>query len=441
MIEASYHFPNNFLWGTATAAHQVEGKNKNNWSEWEKTPGRIVDGSCSDNASGWWQGRWKEDFERAAATGQNAHRFSVEWSRIQPTPDTWDEKALLVYQKMAKKLVDLKMTPFVTLHHFTDPLWFRDKGGWESKESPVLFEKFVRRVVSVLSPYVKFWITVNEPNVYSVMGYLLGINPPGKSSAKATRTVFANLMRGHALAYHAIHSMQQDAKVGFSIHHAPLHPAHKWSPLDRIYSRFFNWNWNDAFPRTTQTGVFRFFFSLTRIPEAKQSMDFLGVNYYNRQFVSFTPRNKDTLFARIDPAKDAQPSRSRNFANDPAGMFETMKWARDFGLPIYITENGIEDEEDILRPRMLVENLHQVWRAANFNWNIKGYFHWSLVDNFEWLAGWTERFGLWGLDIHTQERVKRKSAEIYEAICKENGITSAMVQEFVPESFNILFPV
>ncbi len=440
MIEASYHFPKNFLWGTATAAHQVEGQNQNNWSEWEKEPGHITDGSRSGNASGWWRGEWKKDFERAATTGQNAHRLSVEWSRVQPTQDTWDEKALVVYQKMTKKLVELKMTPVITLHHFTDPLWFREKGGWESKDSPHLFESFVRKVVNALKPFVNFWITVNEPNVYSVMGYLFGMYPPGRSEIKATVTVFANLMRGHALAYHAIHGLQPEAKVGFSIHHAPMHPAHAWSPIDQILARFFDWNWNEAWPRTIQTGIFRFFLHPFKIPEAKGAMDFLGVNYYNRQFVSFAPKNKDTLFANIDLAKDVQPSKSRNFANDPVGMFETMKWAHSFGLPVYITENGIEDEADALRPRMLVENVHQVWRATNFNWNIKGYFHWSLVDNFEWLSGWTQRFGLWGLNNQTQERIKRKSAEIYEAICKENGITSAMVQKYLPECYKTLFP-
>ena len=297
MVEASFHFPKDFFWGTATAAHQVEGQNKNNWSEWEKEPGRIADGSRSDNASGWWQGEWEKDFERAAATGQNAHRLSVEWSRVQPTADTWDEKALVVYQEMVKKLVDLKMTPVITLHHFTDPLWFRDMGGWESKDSPRLFETFVRKVVTSLKPYVNFWITVNEPNVYSVMGYLFGQFPPGRSDIKATGIVFANLLRGHTLAYHTIHSLQPEAKVGFSIHHAPMHPVHSWSPFDTLLARFFDWNWNDAFPRTIQTGVFRFFLHSVKIPEAKGAMDFLGVNYYNRQFVSFAPKSKDTLFA------------------------------------------------------------------------------------------------------------------------------------------------
>jgi beta-glucosidase len=441
MIEASYHFPKNFLWGTATAAHQVEGQNQNNWSEWEKEPGHIADGSRSGNASGWWQGEWEKDFERAGATGQNAHRLSVEWSRVQPTPDSWDEKAMAIYQKMTEKLLGLKMTPVITLHHFTDPLWFREKGGWESKDSPQLFETFVRKVVTRLKPYVNFWITVNEPNVYSVMGYLFGFYPPGRTNIQATGNVFANLLRGHTLSYHTIHSLQPEAKVGFSIHHAPMHPAHAWSPFDQVLARFFDWNWNEAWLRSVQTGVFKFFLNPIKIPEAKGAMDFLGVNYYNRQFVSFAPTSKDTLFASIDLAKDAQPSKSRDFANDPKGMFETMKWAHGFGLPVYITENGIDDEADTLRPRMLVENLHQVWRATNFNWNIKGYFHWSLVDNFEWLSGWTQRFGLWGLNIRTQERTKRKSAEIYEEICKENGITSGMVQKYLPECYKTLFPV
>jgi beta-glucosidase len=121
-------------------------------------------------------------------------------------------------------------------------------------------------------------------------------------------------------------------------------------------------------------------------------------------------------------------------------MFDALKWAKQFDLPIIITENGIEDEADGLRPRYLVENIHQMWRAVNFSYPIKGYFHWTLVDNFEWASGWTQRFGLWGLDLNTQVRFKRKSADLYAAICKENGLSSEMVQRYAPEVFNKLFP-
>ncbi len=148
MPEAKYQFPQDFLWGTATSAHQVEGQNtNNNWAAWESEPGRIINGDKAGLACDWWNGRWEEDLRNAARDGQNAHRFSVEWSRIQPAPDRWDESALDRYRAMVKGMRRLGLTPVVTLHHFTDPLWIYERGGWENEETPKYFEGFVRKVV------------------------------------------------------------------------------------------------------------------------------------------------------------------------------------------------------------------------------------------------------------------------------------------------------
>jgi beta-glucosidase len=180
--QATYHFPTGFLWGTATSSHQVEGgNNNNNWAGWERDAGHIHAGQRAGLASDWWGGRWKEDFDRAADTGQNAHRFSIEWSRIQPTPDHWDESALDRYREMARGLERRGMLPLVTLHHFTDPLWLSERGGWENEETPQLFNRYVAKVVDALKEYVTMWITINEPNVYTMGGYLNGGFPPGKN--------------------------------------------------------------------------------------------------------------------------------------------------------------------------------------------------------------------------------------------------------------------
>jgi beta-glucosidase len=171
-VQATYHFPRGFLWGTATAAHQVEGNNINNqWWKWEQE-GHTK--GTSGLAADWWGGRWKEDFDRAAEGGQNAHRMSVEWSRIQPTPDTWDEDALERYRAMLRGLRDRGMTSLITLHHFSDPLWFYEMNGWENEQSPALFEKFVRKTVEALKEYCTLWCTINEPNVYALLGYVVG---------------------------------------------------------------------------------------------------------------------------------------------------------------------------------------------------------------------------------------------------------------------------
>jgi len=165
MAKATIQFPRGFLWGNATAAHQVEGNNtNNNWYAWEEA-GHTA--HKSGLACDWWGGRWKEDFDRAAETGQNAHRLSVEWSRIQPEKDRWDEGALDRYREMLRGLKERNLTAMVTLHHFTEPLWFVELGGWESDEAAQLFAEFVHKTVSALKEYTNLWVTINEPNVYA----------------------------------------------------------------------------------------------------------------------------------------------------------------------------------------------------------------------------------------------------------------------------------
>jgi len=441
MSEAAIHFPRGFLWGSATASHQVEGRNtNNNWYAWENTPGKIIEGQKSGIACDWWGGRWKEDFDRAQQTAQNAHRFSIEWSRVQPKPDVWDDEALDVYVSMARDLVHRGMTPLVTLHHFTDPLWLTEKGGWESGETPVLFAAFVRKVVGVLKEYVKLWVTINEPNVYVLSGWVEGAFPPGKNDLTAAMHVYANLVRGHAAAYHIIHELQPEAQVGTAINYRSVQPARKWMPLDGLLANFQRQVFNNAFAVAITTGKLDLYFRKIKIPEAAGTQDFVGVNYYSRDLVSFDLEAADIrLGTRTFPA-GAAVSPTGFIANVPAGMYEALKWAHGFNLPILVTENGVEDNLDTLRPRYLVEHLHQVWRAANFNWSIKGYFHWSLVDNFEWERGWTQRFGLWGLNTETQERIRRPSVDLYAAICKENGISSQMVRQYAPDALDTVFP-
>ncbi len=215
MAQATFHFPRGFLWGTATAAHQVEGNNTNNtfWA-WEQEPGRILNGHKSGLADDWWGGRWREDFDRAAECGQNAHRLSVEWSRIQPEPGRWDESALDRYREMVRGLVERNITPMVTLHHFTDPLWLEERGGWEQENTPQLFAAFTRKVVEALREYASLWVTINEPNVYAASGFFSGQFPPGKKDLGAAFRVLENMLRGHALAYQAIHGLQPTARVG-----------------------------------------------------------------------------------------------------------------------------------------------------------------------------------------------------------------------------------
>ena len=455
MPSASFHFPRGFLWGTATAAHQVEGNNtNNNWWKWEQeghTAGK------SGLACDWWGGRWKEDFDRAAEAGQNAHRLSVEWSRIQPEPDRWDEDALEHYRAMLRGLRDRNMTAMVTLHHFTDPLWLSEIGGpstglrrersgersgrgWETEAVVPLFEKFVHKTVEALKEYCTLWCTINEPNIYALEAYADKKFPPGQSNLLKAFRVEANLLRGHAAAYHAIHEIQAEARVGFAHHHRPMQARYRWFPLDVLERNIHFGAINLAFPSGIRTGVMRTPLGNKRIPQARGTQDFFGLNYYSQDTVAFDLGNPSELFGRRYYPKGSDLAEGGMNANIPEGLFQSIKWASQFGLPIIITENGIEDVKDTLRPRYMAEHVHQLWRAVNFNRPVKGYFWWSLVDNFEWERGWTQRFGLWELDVETQKRTKRPSADLYAAICKENGLTSEMVQQYCPEIYEKMFP-
>jgi beta-glucosidase len=440
MPQATYHFPKGFLWGTATASHQVEGSNtNNNWHKWEEE-GHTV--HRSGLAADWWGGRWREDFDRAAETGQNAHRFSLEWSRIQPTPDTWDEDAIEKYRNMLRGLRERNLTALVTLHHFTDPLWVTERGGWKNNEVVALFEKFTRKMVDALKEYVTLWCTINEPNVYVMSGYVQGVFPPGKHNLKLSMRVMGNMVRAHAAAYRAIHELQPEARVGYALHYRPMVPRLSWSPLDRLMRNIRYNGLNMAFPSAISTGVMKSPVGNQSIPETKGTQDYFGLNYYSVDTVWFSLFKPGELFSKSSYPKGADMSDNNFLANIPEGIFTSLKWVeRTYpNLPIIITENGVEDSDDHMRPRYIAQHLHQVWRAVNFNWQVKGYFHWSLVDNFEWERGWTQRFGLWGLDIDTQKRIRRPSVDFYAEICKENGISSEMVQKYCPEVFDKIFP-
>ena len=441
MPKATFYFPQGFLWGTATAAHQVEGNNtNNNWWAWEQQEGRIINGDKSGRACDWWAGRWREDFDRAQETYQNAHRLSVEWSRIQPAPDHWDESALDRYREMLIGLNERGMTAMVTLHHFSNPIWFEEMGAWENETAVDYFAAFVRKAVESLKAHCKLWVTINEPNVYAVGGYLGGMFPPGKNDLNLALEVLVNMVRGHAAAYKVIHDLQPEAQVGFAHNYRSFKPA-TWLPLDKLAVAFFQKVYNQSFAQALKDGCFNAVIKRVRIPEAAGTQDFLGLNYYSRDLLRFDLRKPKELFTRRYYPEDADLSETGFLANVPEGIIESVRWGNQFGIPMIITENGAEDSKDTFRRRYTIEHLHQLWRVMNHNFPVQGYFHWSLVDNFEWERGWTQRFGLWGLDLETQARIRRPSVDMYAEICKTNSILAEVVERYAPEIYSKIFPV
>lgn len=441
MIKATYHFPRRFLWGTATSSHQVEGDNRNNdWWTWEHEEDRVYRNQRSGKACDWWAGKWREDFDRAAETGQNAHRLSIEWSRIEPNQAIWDDEALAYYREIIQGALERGLKPMVTLHHFSSPQWIQDRGGWRNPEIVRHFKRYTRKVIKALGDLVDRWITINEPNTFLYFGYLRGDWPPGDQSLRRLPEVITNIINSHVAAFETIHDLYPGSQVGLAHHYRGFRPMNPRNPLDRWVARIKHQSFNNLFPNALCDGRVRFSSFRLNLPHAAQTQDFFGLNYYTTERSSFNLLQLSKIFEAGSFSEGADLSPNAFIASEPGGLWDALRWTLRYNTPVYITENGVEDANDDFRRRYLALHIHQVWRAVNFNWPIQGYFHWSLIDSFEWERGWSQKFGLWGLDVDTQKRSKRKSADFYAEICSLNGLSSESVAKFAPEVSDELFP-
>ncbi|MBN1178859.1 MAG: glycoside hydrolase family 1 protein [Anaerolineae bacterium] len=440
MPEATFHFPPDFKWGTATAAHQVEGSNENNdWWLWEQQDGRIKEGHRSQPSCNWWE-QAEEDFDRAAALGQNAHRLSVEWSRIEPREGYFDDAALERYRTMLQALRERGIEPMVTLHHFTTPLWLVEIGGWENRRVVHFFNRYVARVVEALGEFCDLWCTINEPNVMTALAYVRGIFPPGKQSLRLAMQVARNLLRAHAAAYRRIHVLQPEARVGFAHHEHIFDPANPRSPLDCWAAGMQHRSFNCVFTDSVVRGWWMLPLGFGPAWRLRKTLDWIGLNYYTRDVVAFDAQAAGELFARKFHQPGAELLDGGYGEFYPQGIARSLKRLSRFGLPIYITENGLPDADDDQRPRALLTHLYQVWKVIQECVPVMGYYHWTLVDNFEWAEGWTMRFGLISLSLETQERTPRPSAYLYRDICQANAITPSMIDTYAPEARELLLP-
>lgn len=397
-----------FFFGAATSAHQVEGGNSNDWSEWEtgadlrglhankrgietraQRAARIakdkdwpdyilknypnplqlenyISGRASDHYN-----RFQEDFDVAKKLGHNAHRLSIEWSRVEPEEGKFNKKEIEHYREVVRTLCERDLEPFITLWHWTIPLWLRDKGGWAHKTSPFYFARYVQKIVSAL-PEVKFWVTLNEPNVYAGQGYWRGVWPPNIRSPFQYFIANRNLTEAHRKAYVAIKSINSRSEVGV---------AQNVIYFAKFPARLKRYLWNH-----------RFFRSIRRF------QDFVGINYY----VS----DRDT----------EENSEFLNWPIDPEGIYFVLREVSRYRKPIYILENGIADAEDQKRAKFIQDHLRYVVKARNEGVDVRGYFYWSLLDNFEWDKGFWPHFGLVEVNYKTMERKIRSSAWEYKKI-------------------------
>ncbi|MGH2516779.1 MAG: glycoside hydrolase family 1 protein [Ktedonobacterales bacterium] len=432
-------FPAGFRWGVATSSHQYEGGNDNNWSAWERA-GHITSGDSCGRAADWWE-HAERDFDFAQSLGLNALRLSLEWSRIEPRPGEWDAQALDRYRRMLQGLRDRDIEPLVTLHHFTHPIWFEERGAFLATGSTELFARYATRAVEALGDLCDFWCTINEPNVYAVFGYQLGSFTPGRrGDAVGAVRVQASMARAHAAAYDAIHRAQPEARVGWAHHYNILDPANPRSSLDRLVAGTLDAAFNDFFPRAVLTGRAAFPFRLAAgdLATVRGACDYVGINVYYRDLVAFDPRRPLELFGRrfSAPGTPRSDQGVEQLSGEvyPAGIVRIAKRVSVFGKPIYVLENGVADAQDRLRPWVLTTAARTLLDALAAGVDLRGYYHWSLVDNFEWAEGWKLRFGLAALDIETQKRTPHPSAALYSAIAHANALTPEMLGDAEPET-------
>jgi beta-glucosidase len=420
---ARFSFPEDFLWGASTSAQQVEGNITNNdWAAWEEA-GKVAvrSGIACDHYH-----RFSADFDLAAAIGHNAHRFSIEWSRIEPEEGRFSDAERQHYRDVLLALHARQMEPVVTIHHYTFPRWLAEKGGWDCPTIERYYLRYVQYVVDAYGDLVRWWITLNEPVVQAFKGWLIGQWPPGRvGDYPRALQVIRRMLRSHVLAYHAIHERRRDAMVSVAKHCLALTPNHPRNPFDWISTRTRGFLFNELFLDALQTGRLAIpgqFFE--RLPFGR-TLDFIGINYYTRDFVRNTGLNLPGL---VGASATLELERRIGKRNDlgwevyPEGLGYFLRAFRRYRLPILITENGIPATDEDDRWGFIYLHLWQVMRAMATGIPVVGYLYWSLLDNYEWTDGYTARFGLIGVNFKTQDRIVRPSARWLAEVIRKRSL-------------------
>ena len=400
-------FPHNFLWGAATSAYQVEGNNLNSdWWEWER---RVGLKEISGEATRHYQ-LYKADFDLAKLLNHNCHRLSIEWSRIEPKEGKFLNNEIDHYIDVILSLRQRNLEPLVTLHHFTNPLWFSRLGGWLNKKAVDYFLRYVERIVEPLCDQVKYWITINEPIVYMYYAYMLGKWPPQEKSFFKAAKVKENLILAHIRSYKLIHEIYKKRNLVLpsvslannTMVFVPCSLTLRNKIATYLRDREFN---------------FEFIEKLIRA----ESLDFVGINYYTRSLIDIENYSLRSLL--LDTCKKGHSNLQKNSLGwdiYPEGLYNLLLRLKKYNLPIFILENGICTEDDNMRWNFIYEHLKNIHQAMEKGVNVLGYVYWSLLDNFEWDKGFSPRFGLIELDYSTHQRTIRESAKKFALVCK-NG--------------------
>ncbi len=436
-------FPQGFLWGAATASYQIEGgwredgKGESIWDRFSHTPGKIENGDTGDVAADHYH-RWQSDIQLMSELGLKAYRFSISWPRILPQGyGRIEPRGLDFYSRLVDGLLAAGIEPWATLYHWDLPQALEDRGGWPARDTAKAFAEYAEVVSRALGDRVKHWMTLNEPMVSAVLGYYIGNHAPGRQSVQEAAEATHHLLLGHGLAVPVIRRDSPGSQVGIVLNYSPTHPA-----SDREEDVFAA-QMNDAiafrmfldplagrpYPQEAveAQGIRLDMVQGGDLDTIKTEIDFLGLNNYSRDVVRHG--------AEWGEAVDEHAERTAmGWEVYPEGIYEMlMRLTREYPFKaLYITENGAAYNDrpgpdgkvdDPKRVSFLRRYLTQAARAISEGAPLKGYFVWSLMDNFEWAYGFSKRFGLIYVDYETQARILKTSAAWYSQVIAENAIT------------------
>ncbi len=409
-----------FYWGTATSSFQIEGHIENDFTRWKKE-GKFKKDNLNpnyDNGSNHWL-MWEDDFQLLKELGVNAYRFSIEWSRIQPEYKKFSEKTLDQYEKMIDFLFANSIEPFLTLHHFSHPVWFHEKFPWHQKDSSEVFVEFADKIVKRFKDRIKFWITFNEPLVWVMAGYGEGNFPPGYKDLYLMMEALYNMLNAHALSYDLIKSEIAESEVGIAKHFIFFKDDRRWLILDKAVRKkihnFFNKMILDAFQTNKLIASLQPLLKYEKEIELNDKIDFWGINYYYRLFTKFklSLSNQFYFYAK-------HPQTDTGWEIYPKGLYKMIKMVSNYNKKIFITENGIATNDENIRKKFIKKHLKFVKKAISKGYDVNGYFYWSLIDNYEWIFGKSKRFGLIFVDYEQKfKRIKKESFNYYKEIIKK----------------------
>lgn len=455
-LPKSVSFPSGFMWGAATAGFQVEaGLDDTDWGAWAMTPGKIANGDDPNDGPDAFA-HVDDDVADLVATGMGAYRFSIELARLYPTradfdADTPDADGLAKYDGLLAALAAQGVTPLVTLHHFVWPLWMSDPSapsdpqGWERSDAGDVFATWCSRMGARYGDRVDWWVTINEPNVEGSVGYLASVWPPGVSDTDRLAAVLKAQVRAHAKCFDALHAADaidadgdgHAAWVSIAQHQRVYEPATS-SDADQAAAAHSDYFWNQWILNAIVKGDLDEDFDGAIGPgdeHADPSLigraDYLGINYYGVSqvssfglsfpFVGALPTQNDL--------PDGRPKTDVGWSIYPAGFVTVLDEAATYGLPIIVTENGIADASDVNRTRFTLEHLLELGVAIDHGDDVRGYFHWALMDNFEWASGFCPRFGLYSVDYTdaARPRTATKAVAALSAVIAAGKLEEATI--------------